>query len=122
MEDDSTLCVGLDVRKASVMIAYAKGMREVELFGKIGTMQTAVDCLCNRLQAKTKRIRVVYEAGPSGYGLYRQLTAHRLDAWCARRHSSSPSLPNEPTICETDSTRCACARPSSGAPDIPPAA
>jgi len=73
MEDDSTLYVGLDVHKDSITVAYALGTGEVELLGKIGTSKADIDRLCKRLQSKARRIRIVYEAGPCGYGLYRQL-------------------------------------------------
>jgi hypothetical protein len=64
VENDSTLYVGLDVHKDSITVAYAIGMGDVELLGKIGTMQIDVDRLCKRLLAKSKRICIVYEAGP----------------------------------------------------------
>lgn len=54
-------------------------MQEVELFGKIGTMQIDVDRLCKRLQSKGRHIHFVYEAGPSGYGLYRWLVNKGYD-------------------------------------------
>ncbi|AQV92830.1 IS110 family transposase [Cupriavidus necator] len=73
MEHDSTLYVGLDVHKDSITIAYALGMGEVELLGKIGTSKADIDRLCKRLQSKARHIHFVYEAGPCGYGLYRQL-------------------------------------------------
>ncbi|BCG02003.1 hypothetical protein PPGU19_065710 (plasmid) [Paraburkholderia sp. PGU19] len=73
MEHDSTLYVGLDVHKDSITVAYAIGAGEVELLGKIGTTQADIERLCKRLQSKARHIRVVYEAGPCGYGLYRQL-------------------------------------------------
>jgi len=79
MENDSTLYVGLDVHKDSITVAYAIGMGEVELLGKIGTTKTDIDRLCKRLQSKARHIRVVYEAGPCGYGLYRQLVQRGLD-------------------------------------------
>jgi transposase len=73
MEDNSTLYVGLDAHKDSITVAYALGSGDVELLGKIGTTKSDIDRLCKRLQSKARRIRVVYEAGPCGYGLYRQL-------------------------------------------------
>lgn len=79
MQSDSTLFVGLDVHKDSITVAYAIGMGDVELLGKIGTTQIEVERLCKRLQAKARHVYIVYEAGPCGYGLYRQLVAKKLD-------------------------------------------
>jgi hypothetical protein len=71
--------VGLDVHKESIMVAYAIGMGEVELLAKIGTTKTDIDRLCKRLQSKARRVHLVYEAGPSGYGLYRQRGLRNLE-------------------------------------------
>lgn len=79
MEHDSTLYVGCDVHKDSITVAYALDTGEVELLGKIGTRQADIDRLCKRLQSKAQRIHLVYEAGPCGYGLYRQLVNKGLD-------------------------------------------
>jgi transposase len=79
MDHDSTLYVGLDVHKDSITVAYALGSDEVELLGKMGTTHTDIDRLCKRLQSKARRIRLVYEAGPCGYGLYRQLVQKDFD-------------------------------------------
>jgi transposase len=79
MEDGSTLYVRLDVHKDSITVAYAIGMAEVELFGKVGTMHIDVDRLCKRLQSKARHICFVYEAGPCGYGLYRRLLDKGFD-------------------------------------------
>ncbi|MGF6606261.1 hypothetical protein OKW45_001161 [Paraburkholderia sp. WSM4175] len=52
MENDSTVYVGLDVHKDSITVAYAIGMGDVELLGKIGTTKADIDRLCRRLQSK----------------------------------------------------------------------
>ncbi|WP_432257736.1 IS110 family transposase [Cupriavidus sp. TMH.W2] len=94
MEHDSTLYVGLDVHKDSITVAYALGMGEVELLGKIGTSQADIDRLCKRLQSKARHIRIVYEAGPCGYGLYRQLAGKGVECMvCAP--SLIPKKPGE---------------------------
>ena len=43
--------------------------------GEIGSRQVDIDQLVRRLQGKAATLQVAYEAGPSGYGLYRYLTA-----------------------------------------------
>ncbi|CAB3775012.1 hypothetical protein LMG29542_08394 [Paraburkholderia humisilvae] len=73
MKDDSTVYVGLDVHKESITVAYAIDAGEVESPSKIGTTQTEIDRLCKRLQSKASHVRMVYEAGPSGYRLYSRL-------------------------------------------------
>ncbi len=94
MEHDITLYVGLDGHKDSITIAYALGSGEVELLGRIGTTQTDIDRLCKRMQSKARRIRVVYEAGPCAYGLYRQLVRKGFECMvCAP--SLNPRRPGE---------------------------
>jgi transposase len=94
MENDSTVYVGLDVHKESITVAYALGAGEVELPGKTGTTKTDIDRLCKRLQSKARHVRVVYEAGPCGYGLYRQLVEKGFDCMvCAP--SLIPRKPGE---------------------------
>jgi transposase len=94
MEHDSTVYVGLDVHKESITVAYATGMGEVELLGKIGTTRTDIDRLRKRLQSKARCVHVVYEAGPCGYGLYRQLAGKGISCMvCAP--SLIPKKPSE---------------------------
>ncbi|MDR3383244.1 IS110 family transposase [Cupriavidus basilensis] len=94
MGNDNTVYVGLDVHKESITIAYAVDLGEVELLGKIGTSPTEIDRLCKRLQSKARHVRVVYEAGPCGYGLYRRLMGHGFECMvCAP--SLIPRKPGE---------------------------
>jgi len=60
----------------SIAVAHAAGGRtDPPVFvGEIGTRQADIDRLIRRLQGKAPALRFVYEAGPSGYGLYRYLT------------------------------------------------
>jgi transposase len=94
MEHDSTVYVGLDVHKESITVAYAIGMGDVELFGKIGTAKSDIERLCKRLRSKGRHVRIVYEAGPCGYGLFRQLVERGFECMvCAP--SLIPRKPGE---------------------------
>jgi len=74
MQNDSTVHVGLDVHKDSIVAAYAVGLGEVQSLGNIGILERDITRLCTRMQSKGSRVVFVYEAGPTGYGLYRLLT------------------------------------------------
>jgi transposase len=80
MAQSTPLFVGLDVHKDSIAVAHAAGGRsDPPVFvGAIGTRQADLDRLIRRLQGKTPELRFAYEAGPSGYGLYRYLTGKGL--------------------------------------------
>jgi transposase len=94
MTNDSTLYVGLDVHKESITIAYAIDGGDVESPGKIRATPTDIDRLCKRLQSKAPQVKVAYEAGPCGYGLYRRLSKQGFDCMvCAP--SLIPSKPGE---------------------------
>lgn len=68
--------VGMDVHKDSITIAVAEGTRggEIRVFGKIRPSSEAVKKALVKI-AGGNEIEVAYEAGPTGYGLYRQLKA-----------------------------------------------
>ncbi len=71
---DSTF-IGLDVHKATISVAIAEGVRggEVRHLGKVPHRPDQVRKLVVKLTAKGARLHFCYEAGPCGYGLYRQL-------------------------------------------------
>ena len=77
MDEDRAVCVGLDTHKAKIAVAVAEPGRsgEVRFQGEIANQPEAVRRLLERLAGKHGRLRVCYEAGPCGYGLYRQIVA-----------------------------------------------
>jgi transposase len=96
MAQSTALFVGLDVHKDSIAVAHAAGgSREPPVFvGAIGPRQADIDQLLRRLQGKTSALTFVYEAGPSGYGLYRYLTAKGLPCQVVAP-SLSPKKPGD---------------------------
>jgi transposase len=83
MHQSSTLYVGLDVHKESIAVAYVAKAHDAEVIflGTIGTRQADIDQLVRKLQAKAKHLVFVYEAGPCGYWLYRDLTNKGHICW-----------------------------------------
>ncbi|TIP61829.1 MAG: transposase, partial [Mesorhizobium sp.] len=53
----------------------------MEYLGEIANDPDAINKLCDRLGRSGKPLAFCYEAGPCGYGVYRQLTSlgHRCD-------------------------------------------
>jgi transposase len=68
--------VGLDVAKARHAVAVAEDGRqgEVRYLGEIGADPESVRRLAAKLEKRHGQLHFCYEAGPTGYGLYRQLT------------------------------------------------
>jgi transposase len=68
--------VGIDVAKAVYAVSIAESGRsgDVRHFGTIAAAPEAVGRLVKKLSKNYKRLHFCYEAGPTGYGLYRQLT------------------------------------------------
>ena len=72
--------VGLDVHKDSIAVAVADaGGREPRYWGEIANRPEEVRRLLSRLESPEQRLQLCYEAGPCGYGLYRQLVARGYD-------------------------------------------
>jgi transposase len=73
--------VGLDVHKDTTVIAVAEGERmgEVRLYGKISSdLNKTVDTL-RKIRGETGVLHVAYEAGPTGFVLYRRLQQLEID-------------------------------------------
>ena len=83
MREDNVVYVGVDAAKAKHAIAIAEGGRggEVRYLGEIEATPAAVERFVRKLERKYPRLHVCYEAGPTGYGLYRQIVAlgHRCE-------------------------------------------
>jgi transposase len=70
--------IGLDVHKETIAVAVAEcGRGQPEYLGEIANKPKAISKLIERLSAKYggEQLLFVYEAGPCGYGLYRQILA-----------------------------------------------
>jgi len=76
-DNHSTTYVGIDVSKDKLAVAVAGGASgsEVLSLGTFANSPGSVDKLLKRLAARSARVSVCYEAGPTGYGLYRQVRA-----------------------------------------------
>jgi transposase len=68
--------VGMDVHKADICIAYASGTEDARHYGTIPNNSAALDTAVRKLSSSGEALYFVYEAGPGGYGIYRQLQAH----------------------------------------------
>jgi transposase len=68
--------VGIDVAKARNTIAIADSERggEVRYVGEVDASEESMRRFIKRLGAKYERLHFCYEAGPTGYGLYRLIT------------------------------------------------
>lgn len=69
--------VGIDTAKARNAVAIAEGGRDGELsyLGEFDNTPDAIAKLIRKLADRYETLHVCYEAGPTGYGLYRQVLA-----------------------------------------------
>ncbi len=77
MQENSEAFVGLDTSKQKISVAVADTGRtgEVRFFGDIDSAPAMVEHMVNKLGKRHQKLRFCYEAGPTGYGLHRQITA-----------------------------------------------
>ena len=77
MQQESAVFVGLDISKMKISVALAEEGRqgEVRFLGDIDHTPEAVRRLVTKLVGRYGRLLFCYEAGPTGYGLQRQISA-----------------------------------------------
>ncbi len=75
MHDHSEVFVAFDTSKLRHAVAIAEAGRagEVRFLGEIENSAAATAKLVRKLASKYQRLTFCYEAGPTGYGLYRQI-------------------------------------------------
>src|SRR4051794_40673025 len=68
--------VGIDVAKARNAVAIADGERggEIRYLGQVDASEESMRRSIKRIAARHERVHFCYEAGPTGYGLYRLIT------------------------------------------------
>ena len=94
MQQDSAVFVGLDTSKMKISVALAEEGRqgEVRFLGDIDHTPETVRRLVTKLAGKYGRLLFCYEAGPTGYGLQRQISARPA----ASRRRTHPDLSPRP--------------------------
>src|SRR6266568_1383828 len=75
MEKSSKVFVGMDVHKESIDITLAEEGGEVRRLGQIGGDRGSLLKMVRRQQSKGRELVFVYEAGPCGFWIYREITA-----------------------------------------------
>ena len=73
MGHHSEAFIGIDTSKSRNAVAIAEGGRggEVRYVGEFPATEAAMRKLIAKLAAKYSRLTFCYEAGPTGYGVYR---------------------------------------------------
>ena len=64
---------GLDVHKNTITVALAEAVGPPRIWGTIDNTPLAIQRLLRQLGRPNDKLKVWYEAGPCGYGLYRQV-------------------------------------------------
>ena len=77
MGEHSEVYVAFDTAKLKHAVAVAEGGRggEIRFVGEIENRPATIERLIKKLARRYKKLQVCFEAGPTGYGLYRQMQA-----------------------------------------------
>jgi hypothetical protein len=79
--------VAFDVAKKKHAVAIAEGGRtgEVRFLGDVENSRLPIERTTKRLAGRYDRLHICFEAGPTGYGLYRQIKRSATNAWWSLR-------------------------------------
>jgi transposase len=77
MGEHSEVYVAFDTAKLKHAVAVAEGGRagEIRFVGEVENRPSTIERLIKKLGRRYKKLQVCFEAGPTGYGLYRQMKA-----------------------------------------------
>jgi transposase len=79
-QNERSRYIGLDVHRATIAVAIAEEDGQPPTsYGNIANDPSAIRKLMARLGGPKVRLRVAYEAGPTGYAVHRQLTALHIE-------------------------------------------
>jgi transposase len=83
MSQSTTLCIGMEVHKDAIAVAYVAQDHgaEVTSLGTLGTRQCDIDQLIRNMPSKAKHVIFIYDAGPCGDWLYRYFTKKGYACW-----------------------------------------
>ena len=87
MEKSSKNFVGMDVHKESIEITLAEQGGEVRRFGQVGGDRGSLLKAVRKLESSGKPLVFVYEAGPCGFWIHREISSRGHACWVV-----SPSL------------------------------
>jgi len=89
--------VGIDAAKARNALAIAEDGRdgEIQYLGEFDNTPDAMAKLIRKLADRYETLHIYYEAGPTGYGLYRQVLCLGTNAWWRplRQHECFLGIP-----------------------------
>jgi len=71
--------IGLDVHRATIAVAFADPDQTAVSYGTIPNTPEAIHKVIDKLGGPERILHVAYEAGPTGYVVYRQLTSMGVD-------------------------------------------
>ena len=100
MGHHSEAFIGIDTSKLRNAVAIAEGGRggEVRFLGEFPATEAAMRKLITKLAAKYDKLTFCYEAGPTGYGLYRLIKSLGHECIVAAPSLRRNSLSGEPAL------------------------